>query len=112
MRLYEAMKELEDEGVFAPQSAFWCCMSCGNAAVPKDKEECLFFHDQDAESAFMSRSVHLAWTGRGQHFVDTLKKHGCEVVWNGSESQKIEVLLTEDEATAVAAIRWDDQDYG
>ena len=91
-KLSNAFRELRKEGYFAKQN-FWCCQSCGWAAIPDDQsEKAVFYHNQDNESKREGKSFCLAWSGDGNFICDILRKHGIEVQWEGTSDRRIEVL--------------------
>jgi hypothetical protein len=46
-RIGAAFDELKEDGYFAEMD-WWCCQSCGVAAIPEAFAERYVFHDQDA----------------------------------------------------------------
>lgn len=120
MRLTDAFKDLRKQGFFARQN-FWCCQSCAWAAAPDDKPV-VFFHQQDAsalreaEAARGTRrfkaeevGVYLAFgpdAAAGQKIVDSLRRHGVDYTWDGTEDQRIwaceKIELTADQKYAEA----------
>ena len=90
-RIRAAFKELRNNGYFSRMN-FWCCQSCGWAAVPKGKgEKVVFFHSQDAHTLERDGDCYLAWAGDGEFIVETLKKYGLEPEWNGDRHTRIKI---------------------
>ena len=89
-----AFKELGKKGYFCRQS-FWCCQSCGCAAVPDEaKNKFVFYHKQDADSiksGILVREMYLTHGegGDGYEIVSILKKHGLNAEWNGNNATRI-----------------------
>lgn len=50
-RLEKAFAELSKAG-FQAHTRFWCCMSCGLAALPDDTTQWVFWHEQDDIHAY------------------------------------------------------------
>lgn len=97
--LTNAFKALRKAGYFARQN-FWCCQSCGWAAVPEGKgDKVVFYHNQDNARKVDGESFHLAWSGDGGEIVRILEENGVKVEWDGSPDTRIKVLgdMTEQE---------------
>lgn len=89
-----AFKALRKLGYFAAQD-FYCCQSCGWAAIPEGQDEkAVFYHEQDAEH-LKRGSVCLAWSGNGSEIVKTLKENidhsFVKIIWDGSDFTRIEI---------------------
>jgi len=109
-----AFRELRKSGWFARMN-FWCCQSCGCAAVPKScKDKFVFYHKQDAESFGIDGNIggelggerYSDWRGRNKkdsmymshgeggdanEIVAILNKHGLYATWDGSNGTRIMV---------------------
>jgi hypothetical protein len=91
-KLTNAFKDLRKQGYFARQN-FWCCQSCGWAAIPDgESDRAVFYHNQDNDSKRKGESFCLAWSGDGNLICEILRKHGIEVEWNGDSGRRIEVI--------------------
>jgi hypothetical protein len=111
-RLDAAFADLEAEGVIARHN-FWCCQSCGMAAIWDEVEACetggraargyAFYHEQDTESAVAGDGLYLSYGDAGEgeaaalaighHIVRKLEKRGLKTDWNGSLDKRIRVSL-------------------
>ena len=84
--------QLRKDGYLAKQS-FWCCNSCAWAAMTYvQAEKAVFYHSQEASSLKKTGDVWLAWSGDGQHIIDTFLKLGMnplDIEWDGSLDSKI-----------------------
>lgn len=90
-KLSKAFKQLRKLGYFARQN-FWCCQSCGWAAIPDGEcEKVVFYHSQDNEDKKEGKPFYLAWCGDGNEIVSVLQQNGIVVDWNGSENSRIRV---------------------
>lgn len=95
-RISKSFRELRKLGWFARQS-FWCCQTCGCAAVPKEyKDKFVFYHKQDAESiksGNIEGEMYLTHGegGDGHEVVTILKKHGIKAKWDGDNDKRIEL---------------------
>ena len=86
-----AFKALRKAGYFARQN-FWCCQSCGWAAIPEEKsKKVVFFHNQDAERKRAGSSFYLAWSGDGAEICRILSEHGVKTEWDESPDTRIRV---------------------
>jgi len=114
-RISNAFKELRKLGYFSRMN-FWCCQSCGCAAVPdKYKNKFVFFHKQDSESFGVDGNIggehRSSWRGGnksdsmymshgeggdGNEIVFFLNKHGLDASWNGDNDQRILVKHRKD----------------
>lgn len=94
-RLAPAFKALRKEGFFARQN-FWCCQSCGCAAVPEDKAEAyVFYHAQDKDDLDRNGSCYLAFGGNGAKIVEILNANSIKTEWDGSENSRIKMICKE-----------------
>lgn len=111
-RLDCAFDELERNGVVSRQN-FSCCGTCGAREIWDEMEERFnaghpvrgytFFHVQDTESATEGYGLCLNYgsvdegeapaLGIAQEVVDSLRRHGLTVHWDGTWSKRIEVEL-------------------
>ena len=95
--LNDAFKQLRKEGYFAKQ-AFWCCQSCGCAAVPKEKEKAyVFYHKQDKDAIkddgmIAAKGMYVAWDGNGRIIADTISNTGLKAYWNNDPGTRILIL--------------------
>lgn len=94
------------------KKGFWCCQSCGCAALPEGTTNYVFYHQQDAEglkealdllerNRYSSRygydkdkahervGLHLAWGGDGNEIRRCLMEAGLAVTWDGKEETRI-----------------------
>lgn len=88
--LTKAFKNLRRGGYVCKQN-FFCCQSCGRAAITADKV--IFYHAQDNESLLERGEVWLAWSGDGAHIVEVLEQHGLDCEWDGDDANRILVRL-------------------
>lgn len=105
-RLAAAFAELNDADIVAREN-FACCHKCGLAEIggevrdPAAVRGYAFYHQQDAENAVELGSFHIAYGvfGRpptaaiGIEVAEVLRRHGLDVYWDGSISQRIMVRL-------------------
>lgn len=88
-KLNDAFRLLRKRGYFARQN-FWCCQTCGCAAVPEDHAESyVFYHRQDAERLRKDGGTMLAWGGDGDEIVKCCLEAGLVVTWDGSKNTRI-----------------------
>lgn len=94
-KIRSAFKELRKLGWFARMN-FWCCQNCGCSAVPKKfNDKFTFYHNQDAESideyGNIKDGMYLTHGegGDANEIVNTLRKHGLKVTWNGDNNTRI-----------------------
>jgi hypothetical protein len=93
-QLRRAFAELRERGYFARRN-WQCCTSCGWFAIPEHQQaRVVFYHAQDAESFRDYGWLHLAWNGDGQEIAQVMRDHGLTVEWNGSDADKIKVVLS------------------
>lgn len=105
-------------GYFA-QGPFWCCGSCGNAGVPKDKQDTyVFWHAQNDESAFghdggengesggsdlvgditrtryatLKGVLYLHWSGDATLIMSVFMSEGFTVTHDGDKGKCIEIM--------------------
>ena len=90
--LKNTFRQLRKEGWFARMN-FKCCQSCGWSEVPDDKENVVFYHNQDNDDLNRRGEVYLAHSGKTERLVDLLKENsigtGLVVDWNGSDSSRV-----------------------
>lgn len=78
-----------EAGYFARQK-FYCCTSCGNAAVPDGTKKCVFYHEQDSDRMVARNDgTFLTWTGDGAELVRFAEQAGLLTWWDGSEHTKV-----------------------
>ena len=84
--------QLRKDGYFARQN-FWCCNSCAWAAMTEEQgQKAVFYHMQEARSFKETGNVYLAWSGDGEHIVNTFLKIGMnrrDIEWDGTPNRKI-----------------------
>lgn len=91
-RLNAAFRKLRKAGYFAKQN-FWCCQSCGWAAMTDEqRNKAVFYHAQDNDSKKEGRPFHLAWSGDGNEICNILRGEGITVEWEGSPDKRICVV--------------------
>ncbi len=117
--LLQAFEDLRKQGLIA-RANFRCCQSCAGYEISEkvskmSKEEagkvkgCVYWHQQDEDNLKERGSLYLAYgnletTGNGtvglptvevgKMVVETLKRYGLSVEWDGSEGSRIQVDLT------------------
>jgi hypothetical protein len=95
-RIRMAFNELRETGWFARMN-FFCCQTCGCAAVPESyNNKFVFYHAQDAESIndngdLDEHGMYLSHGegGNGTEIMEILNKHGLNVEWNGNNDTRI-----------------------
>ena len=99
-----------DTGVTMKED-FWCCQSCGHAALDG---RYAFYHQQDTMSAVGSDLLYIAFSCEDDNDTTTadvvaagLREAGCEVMWDGSASQRIAIRVI----GSTFDPRGDDDDY-
>jgi len=99
-----------DTGVTMKED-FWCCQSCGHAALDG---RYAFYHQQDTMSAVGSDLLYIAFSCEDDNDTTTadvvaagLREAGCEVTWDGSARQRIAIRVN----GATFDTRGDDDDY-
>jgi hypothetical protein len=105
-RLAAAFAELNDTDIVAREN-FACCQTCGLAEIGGEVSDAAaargyaFYHQQDAESAVESGSLHIAYGlfGKpptpeiGNEVAEVLRRHGLDVYWDGSVTRRIMVRM-------------------
>jgi hypothetical protein len=111
-RLEAAFIELEAHGIVARQN-FWCCGTCGLAAIGDEIEQVLnigldirgytFYHERDSEAAVDGRGIFLYYgaVNRGENHAlgiareiqEILQGHGFATDWGGTSSKRIGVAM-------------------
>jgi hypothetical protein len=90
--LTKAFAALRKAGYFAKQN-FWCCQTCGWAAVPDEQaEKAVFYHNQDNDRKKEGKPFMLAWSGDGNQICKILNDNGIKTNWSGDEDNRIEVI--------------------
>lgn len=112
-RLDAAFDELNQRGILA-RHHWWCCQTCGHAAMPDEHDRAVgegkeargyaFYHVQDTESAVNGGGMYLAYgafsnqdgaeVAVGNDIVDALRRSGLDPSWDGSVTSRILVPLT------------------
>lgn len=118
-KITKAFKELRKKGWFARKS-FWCCQSCGCAAVPNEyNNKFVFYHKQDADAIktrrsryygrmsnvvaqvgdIMDRGMYMTHGegGDGKEVVNALIAAGLNVEWDESNNTRILVMHNDKE---------------
>ena len=99
-KINKVFKNLRKQGYFVRQS-FWCCQTCGCAAVPPDHENrYVFYHKQDREVLDKNGNItmkfggvlNLAWAGSGSQISQAIKDEGLRVRWSGTEDKRIGIV--------------------
>ena len=96
VRIRRAFIGLRKMGWFARQN-FYCCMTCGCAAVPESyKNKYVFYHRQDAEHIEKNGNIgkyglYLCHGegGNTKEIIKVLRKNGLKVRWNGDMDKRI-----------------------
>lgn len=78
-----------------------CCQTCALSAIEGDKYA--FWHSQDTDNAMRDGTLLLCWDGEGEEVVESLRKAGLEVEWDGDSGRRIAVRHLQDENEGVAA---------
>lgn len=111
-RLDAAFAELESSGIVARQN-FWCCGTCGLAAIDDELKEAesrgtevrgyTFYHEQDTEAAVDGRGVYLYFGAVADGEADALaiareiqtalQFYGLETEWDGTYGRRVWVAL-------------------
>jgi hypothetical protein len=111
-RLDTAFDALESDGVVARHN-FTCCQNCGHGEIWDEVNASsgsgqhirgyAFYHQQDTERAVDGGGLYLAYGATesgdqaeatvGEIIAGCLRAQGLEVVWNGSNKQRIWVRL-------------------
>jgi hypothetical protein len=94
-KISKAFKELRKLGYFARMN-FWCCQSCGCAAVPESYfNKFVFYHSQDNESIvdgnIGEHGMYMTHGegGDGHQIVSILNKHELKATWDGDNDTRI-----------------------
>jgi hypothetical protein len=88
-----AFKALRKQGFFARQG-FFCCQSCGWAAVPEAKgKAAIFYHKQDLDGLLQNGDLYLAWGGDAALIRKELEAAGLHVEHDGTRAQRFKVSL-------------------
>lgn len=105
--LKKALKEIQqvthsvdnDMKPIVTKANYQCCQSCGCSFIAHyHGKDCnyIFYHNQGNESLKRSGWTMLYHTiepSSHRFVVDTLRKHGCTVNWDGDEWTGIEVII-------------------
>lgn len=85
---------------------WWCCQTCGCAALKAGTVNYVFYHDQDAAAFGRDGNLggdrgglYLAWGGDGNVIRSALEDEGLSVEWNGKDDQCIVVTGRKSDAT-------------
>lgn len=90
--LNKAFRELRKLGYFARQD-FYCCQSCGWAAIPMDAKKVVFYHHQDAAELKKNDECYLSWTGDRDEIAEVLERNGVLKSNPKDESQRFEISI-------------------
>ena len=102
-----AFAELRKKHGFFARMDWKCCQGCGWAAVPEAHDGPIaFFHQQDNDNLRDDGYCYIAFghsadescgddlsQQAGETLVAVLRKHGCEVEWDGDTMRRPKVLL-------------------
>jgi hypothetical protein len=81
-------RNLRKAGYFAKQN-WWCCQSCGVAAIPETENKDVSYHAQDAERLRETGQTYLNWSGDLGEIRKAFEDAGVPVIQNGSDKQRI-----------------------
>lgn len=108
-KITKAFKELRKKGWFARKN-FWCCQSCGCAAIPTEyKDKFVFYHNQDNAAMKGRRSARVGniceggmymthgQGGEGKEVCDALIAAGLNVKWDETNNTRILVEHNDNE---------------
>lgn len=94
-KLNIAFRKLRKEGYYAKQN-FWCCQSCGLAAIPEDKDSYVFYHSQDFEDLKKYGTCYLTWAGNTNKIINILNEAGVWTEWDGNLNSRISIDLNKE----------------
>jgi hypothetical protein len=94
-----AFKVLRRQGFFARMN-FWCCSTCGCAAIPDGTQQWVFFHKQDNDGLNRTGQTYLTFGAYanapseevvrvGENIVSVLNEAGLATEWDGSPHTRI-----------------------
>jgi len=84
-----AFADLRKKG-YTVKRNFWCCGSCGWAALSEEEAmRAVFYHKQDAADFRRGDDLYLSWSGNGHEIVLTFIKRGLDVIWDETTGKKI-----------------------
>jgi len=87
--LRRAFSDLRKAGYFARMN-FWCCQSCGWAAVPDEKaDKAVFYSNQDNEELKTKGRCFLTWDGDPKEIINILQENNIMTEWKGSPNSRI-----------------------
>lgn len=95
----DVFRELRKKGFIARQN-YMCCQNCGWASIESeyditDDSNVVFYHNQDYEAfedGNLECTIYLSWNGDGQTIKETFEEFGFNVLWDGTEHQRIGIL--------------------
>jgi hypothetical protein len=106
-RLDKAFDDLELQGILARQN-FTCCQTCGHSEIWEEIEQTrlesevkgyVFYHMQDTDRVLEEGRLYLAYGAVDNNdesteqvaaqIVDTMRRHGFRVDWNGSLDKRV-----------------------
>lgn len=80
-------RDLRKEGFFARMN-FMCCNTCAWAEVPEDKENVVFYHNQENPE---DEYLYLCWSGDARIIFDIAENNNFDMIWNGNQDVKIKL---------------------
>lgn len=84
-----AYKDLRRLGYFC-RSNFWCCQTCGCAAIPEGRAaKYVFYHRQDDRGIDLTARCYLSWAGDGREIVGAMVRAGLKAQWDGNPATRI-----------------------
>jgi hypothetical protein len=111
-RLDAAFDELNARGILA-RHHWWCCQTCGRAAMPEERARAIalgrpargyaFYHVQDTEAAADGRGIYLAYSSFedrpkaevaiAEEVVALLRAYDFVPEWDGKASSRVHVPM-------------------
>lgn len=93
IRLEDAFKELRIVFGFFAESDLAFCISDGWALVPDDREDAVFYHDQDAfafdKDGNLADDMAVAHQGDTNTALAVLINYGLDATWDGNPDRRI-----------------------
>lgn len=92
-RIKVAFQALHEDGYFTAMK-FWCCQTCGRAAIPEENsEKFVFYHESDHAGLMEYGECYLVWEGDGLEICRRLTEAKLGVNWDQEPSSRILVSL-------------------
>lgn len=92
-RIDHAFLALQGVGYFA-EAQFWCCGTCGRAAIPEESaDKFVFYHEADYEMLMEHGECYIAWAGDGVDICRKLTEAGLAVDWDQDPDTRILVYI-------------------